>query len=160
MELKMGQEGFLMPFHQGERTNLFIRLAVGYVFLLAGIQKWLFTERYIQHFVEMNFPLPEASVLILAITETTCAILILFNRYVQQAAFPLLVIMVVAILWAKLPLLATDGIWAMLIESRIDVIMILLLFALLTKHEKRVELPLRTFYGKMMSKQTKAKNER
>lgn len=141
-----------MVFCREEGSNCLIRLAVGYVFLVAGIQKWLFTERFVQHFQEMNFPLPALSVLFLAIVETGCAILILMNRYVRSAAFPLLIIMVVAILWAKLPLFYTKGLWTMLNESRIDVIMILLLLYLLKTHEQRVTLPIRTIYGNMINK--------
>ena len=39
-----------MVFCREEGSNCLIRLAVGYVFLVAGIQKWLFTERFVQHF--------------------------------------------------------------------------------------------------------------
>ena len=73
---------------------------------------------------------------------------------------PLLIIMVVAILWAKLPLFYTKGLWTMLNESRIDVIMILLLLYLLKTHEQRVTLPIRTIYGNMINKREENISER
>ncbi|MDQ0340469.1 putative membrane protein YphA (DoxX/SURF4 family) [Caldalkalibacillus uzonensis] len=117
-----------MPFTRQKRhAHPLIRLAVSYIFLLAAIQKWLHMDQSTQLFGELGIPFPQWSILAVASVETVGAILILFNWRVKLATIPLLVIMLGALVWVKLPLLSSDGLWTMLNESRIDVLMIFLL---------------------------------
>ena len=120
-----------MKFHNiiktdDSKTTLLIRLMVGTVFLSEGIQKFLFPAlRGVGHFQKMGLPSPEFLGNLVAGLEIICGILILIGFITRLAGIPLLVIMVAAIATTKFKILAQDGFWEMMHESRTDWAMLL-----------------------------------
>lgn len=102
-----------------------IRYVVGYVFLASAILK-LISPNFVGAFANFGIPYPEVSVLLVAITEIICGIAILFHYYVKKATVPLLVIMIIAILVTKVPILHA-GFFQFAFEARLDIVMIVLL---------------------------------
>ena len=108
------------------KTTLLIRLMVGTVFLSEGIQKFLFPAlRGVGRFQKMGLPSPEFLGNLVAGLEIICGILILIGFITRLAGIPLLVIMVAAIVTTKFKILAQDGFWEMMHESRTDWAMLL-----------------------------------
>lgn len=103
------------------KTTLLIRLMVGTVFLSEGIQKFLFPAlRGVGRFQKMGLPSAEFLGNLVAGLEIICGILILIGFITRLAGIPLLVIMVAAIATTKFKILAQDGFWEMMHESRTD----------------------------------------
>lgn len=133
-----------MPFSSADarralRTLPLIRLMVGVVFVSEGIQKFLFPAlRGPGRFAEMGFPAPELVGLGVGAVEVTCGVLVLIGLYARWAAAPLVLIMAVALVTTKLPILLGQGIgpfavrdletygfWAMMHAARTDWAMLL-----------------------------------
>lgn len=109
-----------------ERTTILIRLMAGAVFLSEGIQKFLFADKLGSgRFAKIGLPNPEFLGPFVGAFETTCGFLILIGLLTRLAAIPLLIIMSVAIATTKAQLLADDGFWSMLHDSRTDWSMLL-----------------------------------
>lgn len=110
----------------GSKTTILIRLMVGAVFLSEGIQKFLFPDKLGGgRFAKIGLPEPEFLGFFVGSFEIICATLILFGLLTRLAAIPLLTIMLVAIFTTKVKLLAEDGLWSMLHDSRTDWSMLL-----------------------------------
>jgi uncharacterized membrane protein YphA (DoxX/SURF4 family) len=112
---------------------ILIRLLVGAVFLSEGIQKFLFPDALgAGRFAKIGIPSPEFFGPLVGAFEITCGTLVLLGLGTRLAAGPLLVIICVAMLTTKLPMLARDGFWKAAHESRTDWSMLLgLLFLLI-----------------------------
>ncbi len=109
-----------------EGATILIRLMAGAVFLSEGIQKFLFSEKLGSgRFAKIGLPNPEFLGPFVGAFETTCGFLILIGLLTRLAAIPLLIIMLVAIATTKAQLLADDGFWSMLHDSRTDWSMLL-----------------------------------
>ncbi|GAE93913.1 hypothetical protein JCM21714_3032 [Gracilibacillus boraciitolerans JCM 21714] len=80
----------------------------------------------------MESPYPEMAVLLVGLTELIGGICIICNYYVKKAAIPLLVIIIAAIILAKVPILSS-GIFQFAFEVRLEILMVLLLY-ILWKH--------------------------
>ncbi|KAB8130750.1 DoxX family protein [Gracilibacillus oryzae] len=111
--------------------NQLIRYAVGYVFIASAMMK-LFVADLTSAFASYGLPYPDVVVLIVAITELVCGILIVCNYYVRKAAMPLLAIMIAALLLTKIPLLH-NGFFQFAFEARLDIVMLILLYILWKK---------------------------
>jgi putative oxidoreductase len=120
--------------------SLLIRLLVGLaVFLPEGIQKLVFPDILgAGRFAKIGIPYPELIGPFVGITETICGALIILGVLTRLAAIPLIVIMIVAIVSTKIPILLGHdfwifhapnlpryGFWSMLHESRADFVMLL-----------------------------------
>jgi len=116
------------------KAVLLIRILVGWVFLSEGIQKFLFPVQLgVGRFEKIGIPAPQIMAPFVGVVEIVCGILLLIGLLTRLAAIPLLIDMAVAIPTTKIPLLAKNGIWAMLHEARVDFSMVLgLVFLLLT----------------------------
>lgn len=91
---------------------LLIRLMVGAVFLTEGIQKFLYpAARGAGRFEKMGFPMPEATAGLVGVTETVAGALLLLGLFTRWSAVPILVIMSVAIVTTKVPILLGHGFW-------------------------------------------------
>lgn len=107
-------------------TTLLIRLVVGAVFLSEGIQKFLFAKAQgAGRFEKIGLPNADFLGPFVGATEIICGTLILIGLLTRFAAIPLIIIMLVAIIITKLPMLDDGGIWKMLHESRTDWAMLL-----------------------------------
>lgn len=103
------------------RAAILIRLLVGAVFLSEGIQKFLFPAAVgAGRFAKIGLPWPELFGPFVGGVEIVCGSLVLLGLLTRVAAIPLLVIMAVALLTTKWPILVAEGFWAMAHESRTD----------------------------------------
>ncbi|MED3648959.1 DoxX family protein [Heyndrickxia sporothermodurans] len=113
-----------------------IRYLVGYVFITSGVMK-IVSEDLGNYFTSLGLPYPILLMNAVAIIELICGILILANKWVKQAAIPLMAIMIAAILLTKVPILRT-GLIAFMFNARLDIIMIGLLAILYKQDMKNV----------------------
>jgi putative oxidoreductase len=105
---------------------LIIRFMVGAVFLSEGIQKFLYPEiRGTGRFIKIGLPAPEFFGYFVPAFEVLCGILILTGLFTRIAAIPLIIIMLVAIISTKIPILLNEGFWEMAHAARTDYSMLL-----------------------------------
>ncbi len=104
---------------------MLIRLILGYVFLVAGLQKFIFPDEMGPgRFIEMGFPVPEFTAYFVGFFETLGGFLILIGLVSRLAAIPLAITMIVAIITTKFPQLS-DGMWTFAQAARLDISMLL-----------------------------------
>lgn len=107
-------------------TTILIRLMIGSVFLSEGIQKFLFADKLgAGRFAKIGLPNPDFLGPFVGSFEIICGTLVLLGLITRLAAIPLLTIILVAIATTKAQLLAEDGFWSMLHDSRTDWAMLL-----------------------------------
>ena len=130
---------------QSPAAVVLIRLMVGTVFFLEGIQKFLYPEALgAGRFAEIGIPAPGVMGPFVGSVETICGMLLLVGLFSRLAAIALLVNISVAILSTKIPILVGHGIWtftlaklprygflSMMHEARTDFSMLLGLIFLL-----------------------------
>jgi putative oxidoreductase len=117
---------------RGAAANVFVRVLVASVFLLEGIQKFLFPEALgIGRFAKIGIPAPQISAPFVGTVEIVAGALLLLGLLTRLAATLLLIDIVVAIATTKLPMLVAKGFWATAHEARTDVSMLLGLVFLL-----------------------------
>ena len=110
---------------------LFVRLVVGLIFLTEGLQKFLFPELLgTGRFVKIGFSDPAFWAYFTGTFEIICGIFILLGLYIRLASVPLLIVMVVAFITTKWPLLMDKGFWPFMHEYRTDFAMTILLIYL------------------------------
>jgi len=120
--------------------SILIRLSVGLVvFLPEGIQKLAFPSVLgAGRFAHIGIPFPDVVGPFVGVVEIACGTLIMFGFLTRLASIPLIIILVVAIVSTKIPvLLGQDfwifhvtklphyGFWSMLHEARLDFCMLL-----------------------------------
>jgi uncharacterized membrane protein YphA (DoxX/SURF4 family) len=111
---------------------ILIRMIVGLIFLSEGIQKFLFPDLLGPgRFEKIRFSDPAFWAYFTATFEIICSLMILIGLFTKIAAIPLFIIMVIAFISTKLPLLLDKGFWVMAHEYRIDSAMTLLLIYLI-----------------------------
>jgi uncharacterized membrane protein YphA (DoxX/SURF4 family) len=109
-----------------------VRLAVGVIFLSEGIQKYLFPGSVgTARFEKIGFAHPSFWAYFTGSFEIVCGLLILIGFLARFAAVPLLIIMIVAFVTTKVPVLVDKGFWAFMHEYRTDFAMTLLLIYIL-----------------------------
>jgi len=107
-------------------VTVLIRLMVGCVFLSEGVQKFLFSDQLgVGRFIKIGIPAPEVMAPFVGCFEIVCGSLLLLGLLTRLAAIPLIVIMLVAIMTTKIPMLLRSGFWAMAHEARPDFCMLL-----------------------------------
>jgi|SRR5665213_1976507 len=120
--------------------SILVRLLVGLVvFLPEGIQKLAFPEVLgAGRFAHIGIPYPDLMGPFVGVVEIVCGTLILLGLLTRLAAVPLILIMIVAIVSTKIPILLGHdfwifhvsklpryGLWSMLHEARLDFCMLL-----------------------------------
>ena len=121
--------------------TVLIRLQVGLmVFFPEGIQKLIFPDILgAGRFVRIGIPFPELMGPFVGVVETVCGLLLIVGLFTRLASIPLIIIMIVALVSTKLPILvghdvwgfhlAQDikrtGFWSMMHEARADLTMLL-----------------------------------
>ena len=121
-------------------SSILIRLLVGLaVFLPEGIQKLIFPDVLgAGRFANIGIPYPDVMGPFVGTVEIVCGALITIGLLTRLAAIPLIVIMIVAIVSTKVPILigqdflifhlpkvARYGFWSMMHEARTDFCMLL-----------------------------------
>jgi len=120
--------------------SILVRLLIGLiVFFPEGIQKLIFPGILgAGRFGNIGIPYPEFMGPFVGVVETICGALIILGLLTRLAAIPLIIIMVVAIISTKIPILlghdvwifhlpnlSRYGFWSMLHEARVDFCMLL-----------------------------------
>jgi putative oxidoreductase len=113
-------------------SPFFARVIVGAIFLTEGIQKFLFPELLGSgRFLKIGFADPAFWAYFTGSFEIVCGLFILLGLLTRLASIPLLIIMLVAFITTKWPLLIGKGFWNMAHEYRTDFAMTLLLIYLI-----------------------------
>jgi len=111
---------------------ILLRIIAGFIFLSEGIQKFIRPEDVgAGRFAKIGFDNPAFWAHFTGSFEIGCGILILLGFLTRIAVIPLLVIMIVAFVTTKYPILLDKGFWSMAHEYRTDFAMTLLLIFLL-----------------------------
>lgn len=91
---------------------ILVRLAVGWIFLSEGVQKFLYPELLgAGRFARIGIPFPQVTGPVVGAVEVACGALVLVGLLTRGAALLLLVDISVAILSTKVPLLIGHGYW-------------------------------------------------
>ncbi|MFC2948733.1 DoxX family protein [Virgibacillus sediminis] len=110
------------------RVN-WISMAVGYVFIASGITKLVVSD-FKTIFLSLGLPYPEAVLYLIAISELACGMLLIGRMFIRQAIAPLILIMLGALYLTKIPILLNQGFISFLFESRLDILLLVLLLVL------------------------------
>ena len=106
---------------QATRWTFLIRVAVGCIFLSEGIQKFLFPDDVgAGRFARIGLPEPQILGPFVGGVEVLCGMLMLAGFLTRVAAVGLLIIMSVALISTKVPILVNDGFWKMAHAARTD----------------------------------------
>jgi len=110
---------------------ILVRLVVGQIFLTEGIQKYLFPELLgTGRFLKIGFSNPAFWAYFTGAFEIICGTLIILGLLTRLASIPPFIIMMVAFVTTKLPMLLGKGFWPFMHEYRTDFAMTLLLIFL------------------------------
>ncbi|MFN8254946.1 MAG: DoxX family protein [Bacteroidales bacterium] len=119
-------------FYTSDTSTLIPRLITGLVFLSEGIQKFIVPDAVgAGRFAKIGFEHPEFWASFTGIFEIICGAFILIGLLTRLASIPLLVIMAVAFVTTKYPILIEKGFFAMAHDYRTDFAMTMLLLFLL-----------------------------
>lgn len=119
-------------FRTGNAPTFICRLAVGLIFLSEGLQKYITPDAAgTGRFTKIGFSYPSFWAYFTGTFEIICGTLILLGLCTRLAAIPLLIIMIVAFISTKIPILVDEGFWNFAHEYRTDFAMTLLLIYLL-----------------------------
>jgi len=115
------------------RGIVFIRLAVGLIFLTQGILKYLDPHMGVLRFARIGFPMPGATAHLVGSFEIVCGFLVLVGLFTRLASIPLLIVILTAIATTKIPELfhPAQGFWFMVSDARTDFAMTMGLLFLL-----------------------------
>jgi putative oxidoreductase len=109
-----------------------IRLVAGLIFLSEGVQKFVTADTTgAGRFAKIGFSHPAFWAYFTGSFEIICGSLILLGFLTRLAAIPLLIIMLVAFITTKIPILTDKGFWSFAHEYRTDFAMTFLLIYLL-----------------------------
>lgn len=112
--------------------TLLCHLTIGLIFLSEGIQKFIWPdEAGAGRFAKIGFSNPSFWAHFTACFEIVCGGMILAGFLTRLATIPLLIIMSVAFVTTKYPILVEKGFWSMAHEYRTDFAMTMLLIFLL-----------------------------
>jgi uncharacterized membrane protein YphA (DoxX/SURF4 family) len=119
-------------FTTASAPTLIPRLVVGLIFLSEGLQKFITPGAVgAGRFAKIGFEHPEFWASFTGAFEIVCGALILAGLLTRLASIPLLIIMAVAFVTTKYPILIDKGFLSMAHEYRTDFAMTMLLFFLL-----------------------------
>lgn len=115
------------------RSIVFVRLAVGLIFLTQGVLKFIDPNMGINRFTKIGFSHPYFTARFVGTLEIICGFLIVIGLLTRLAAIPLLIVICTAIATTKIPELsrAAQGFWFMVSDARTDFAMLMSLLFLL-----------------------------
>ncbi|MGB8413540.1 MAG: DoxX family protein [Candidatus Binatus sp.] len=113
---------------------IFIRLAVGLIFLTQGILKYIDPHMGVLRFAKVGFPYPGCTAHLVGAFEIACGLLVLFGLFTSVASIPLLIVILTAIATTKVPELfhSGQGFWFMVSDARTDFAMTMSLLFLIS----------------------------
>ena len=98
--------------HQAPSALLLLRIAIAFVFITEGIEKFLDPEALgVGWFTKIGIPYPDILAPFVGGVEIAGAALVLIGLYTRLAAFALVIDMGVAITATRLPVLLGYGFW-------------------------------------------------
>lgn len=102
--------------------TILVRLLVGLaVFFPEGLQKLMFADVLgAGRFALIGIPYPDIMGPFVGVVEIVCGVLIIFGLYTRLAAIPLIIIMVVALVSTKLPILLGQDFWMFHLPANIQ----------------------------------------
>jgi putative oxidoreductase len=114
------------------RSIVFVRLAVGLIFLTQGILKFIDPNMGVNRFTKIGFPHPYFTAHFVGSFEIICGFLIVIGLLTRLAAIPLLIVICTAIATTKIPDLfrPAQGFWFMISDARTDFAMLMSLLFL------------------------------
>src|ERR1035437_3866598 len=134
-----------------DNQSVFVRVVVGLVFLTEGIQKYLFPELLgTGRFTKIGFSDPAFWAYFTGTFEIICGTLILLGLLTRMASIPPFIIMIVAFISTKWPLLIEKGFWPFAHEYRTDFAMTLLLIYLFIYGAGRWSLDSKLFFAQKL----------
>jgi uncharacterized membrane protein YphA (DoxX/SURF4 family) len=103
-------------------SAIFIRLAVGLIFLTQGILKYIDPHMGVLRFTRIGFPFPDFTAHFVGSFEIVCGLLVLVGLLTRLACVPLLIVILTAIATTKIPELwrPDQGFWFMVSDARTD----------------------------------------
>jgi putative oxidoreductase len=114
-----------------DNQSVFVRIVVGLVFLTEGLQKYLFPDLLgTGRFAKIGFSDPAFWAYFTGTFEIICGTLILLGFLTRFASIPPFIVMVVAFITTKWPMLIDKGFWPFMHEYRTDFSMTVLLIYL------------------------------
>lgn len=121
------------------KGTIFIRIAVGLIFLTQGILKYLDPNMGVNRFTRIGFPHPAFMAHFAGAFEIVCGLLVLAGWFTRLAAIPLLIIICTAIATTKIPELrhTGQGFWFMVSDARADFAMLMCLVFLILSPRHR-----------------------
>jgi putative oxidoreductase len=122
----------LLKSNVSDNRTILVRLVVGLVFLTEGIQKYLFPDLLgTGRFLKIGFSDPAFWAYFTGTFEIICGALIILGLLIRLASIPPIIIMMVAFITTKWPMLIGKGFWPFMHEYRTDFAMTLLLIYLI-----------------------------
>jgi putative oxidoreductase len=117
----------------GYRSVIFIRLAVGLIFVTQGILKFIDPKMGVIRFTRIGFPHPAFTAHFVGTFEIVCGLLVLAGLVARIASIPLLIVILTAIGTTKIPELfnPAQGFWFMVSDARTDFAMTMCLIFLI-----------------------------
>jgi uncharacterized membrane protein YphA (DoxX/SURF4 family) len=138
--------------------TLLIRLTIGLTFLSEGIQKYIRPEDVGSgRFAKIGFSNPDFWAHFTGTFEIVCGTLILLGLLTRLAAIPLLIVMIVAFITTKYPILVAKGFWSFAHEYRTDFAMTLLLIFLLINGGGKNSLDIKLSNSSKLNHENKSK---
>jgi uncharacterized membrane protein YphA (DoxX/SURF4 family) len=123
------------------KAQILIRLVPGIVFLLEGIQKFIYADTLgVGRFEHIGIPHPVFWGPFVGAVEVVFGLLLVIGFKTRLAAIPLLIDMIVAFIYTKWPLLIHKGFFPMFHDYRTDFAMTLCLVYLLISGAGRYSL--------------------
>ncbi|MGZ3477924.1 MAG: DoxX family protein [Polyangiales bacterium] len=113
----------------------FVRIAAGVVFVVSGLLKFLYENQGVGRFTKLGLPAPAVLSPFVGAVEIIGGTLLILGLFTRLAAVPLIIDMLVAIGWTKVPFLfgpgrepvsapPKTGLFAFLYQARLDLTML------------------------------------
>ena len=107
-------------------ATVIIRLAVGAVFFLEGVKKFLLVGQWSAgRFARIGIPNPQFMAPFVGSIEVVCGLLLFGGLLARLCSSPLIIVISVAIASTKVPILLKSGFWPIEAEARTDYAMLL-----------------------------------
>ena len=107
-------------------ATILVRRMVGWVFLLEGVQKFIFPDTLgVGRFEKIGIPAPHFFGPFVDVVEIVCRAMLIFGLLMRFASVPLLIDISVAVITTKIPMLSRTGVWGTMHEARTDYCMFL-----------------------------------
>lgn len=117
-----------------DRATFLIRFIVGYVFIMEGIQKFVYSDTLgVGRFIKIGIPYAEVMAPLVGVFEIIFGTFILIGFVTRLAAIPQIIIMLTALTTTKLSILSEKGLLTFSHDARNDLLMLFGLIFLLIK---------------------------